>query len=57
MTAENYTDRKKINSGAAVQKRIEVYHISNFTCYLSGREFLAGDETQSGQVVILNFKK
>jgi hypothetical protein len=50
-------DRQKLATGQVVQKRIEIYQISNLTSFLNGQELLTGDETRSGQVVILSFQK
>ncbi len=50
-------DIEKIEAGEVVRKKIELYHVSNFTTYLDGEEIRLGDETRSGRNVFLTFKK
>lgn len=51
------TDKAGLDLGKTVQKKIELYHSSNFTTVINNEELQFGDENRAGQNLILHFKK
>jgi hypothetical protein len=51
------SDIADLQSGKTVQKKVELYHDSNFTTVVNNEEIQFGDENRSGQNLFLQFKK
>lgn len=51
------SDIKDLDAGKPVQKKVELYHSSNFTTVINNQEIQLGDENRSGHNLFLQFKK
>ncbi len=54
LSSKDVTD---LDSGKTVQKKVELYHSSNFTTIINNEQIQLGDENRAGQNLFFHFKK